>query len=904
MKKAPVQLGKKLKLNYYLLAFLVPLISMFIAMIIRGTEPFGNSYSMLYSDMYHQYYPFFYAFRDTLRSGGSLLYNWDVGMGMDYLGLISYYLASPLNLLSVLVPEGLVLEYFSLLMPIKLSLASLFFALFLGKVFGKKDPAIVMFGAFYGFCAWALGYQWNIMWLDTFALLPLVMLGTVSLMREGKFILYTVSLCLSVLTNYYIGFFTCIFVFLVFICYQICRWQGFVKFLADLCRIAVFSILAIGMTAILELPTLAALQTTQSSVNKFPQTLDFNIVDENTWAGLFDAMKQVAGNMSGGLEPTFKEGLPNVYCGVFSVIFAVLFLSAKEIKLRDKICCLFLLLFFSLSFIIRQLDYIWHGFHFPNMIPHRFSFLYSFVMLYMAYRAYLLRRQFKLWQIILAGVAALGVMLCAEDLTDPAYWGYNGAMLLLYIGVFVYGCLPKKAPQEKDKELRTKHLKELINRRQTASYLLCGVMLMEMILNLVNFNVAFPSTGVSNYPKGLEDTASIVEIMKELEDDNPFYRTEVNRSQTLNDGALNGFYGITTFTSSANVKVTEFMKALGYGAKNTYNRYRYEESSPIAELFLGLKYLIDREDQAVNSSYYDEVFSVGKVTLLKNNAYLPLGFLANAQLLNVDFSTATNDLIFQNELLRAAAGINTDPWTLIVGNPLTIYGSDNVNMKTTTQTGYSTYSATGTGTVTYSYSVEQDGYMCVELDLSKKNKFNIYVNGQCIETGSESTSGRSYSLPLTVSVGDVTAGDLVEVKFKCKQGESGTIRVNAGVMDAEIFREAHSILNASTLQLTTFKDTYLEGSINCNRSGVLYTSIPQNGNWIATVDGKPAQSVLIGDAMLGLLLPEGQHTVTFRYHNAAFSLGWKVTLGCAIVFGLLIWRAYPTPTRKKGKYQK
>ncbi len=903
MKKTPVRLGKQLKLNYYLLAFLVPLISMLIAMIIRGTEPFGNSYSMLYSDMYHQYYPFFYAFRDTLRSGGSLLYNWDVGLGMDYLGLISYYLASPLNLLSVLVPEGLVLEYFSLLMPIKLSLASLFFAIFLGKVFQKKDPAIVMFGAFYGFCAWALGYQWNVMWLDTFALLPLVVLGTVSLVKDGKFILYTLTLFLSVLSNYYIGFFTCIFVFLVFICYQICRWRGFAKFLADLCRIAVFSILAIGMTAILELPTIAALQTTQSSVNKFPQTLDFNIVDENTWAGLFDAMKQVAGNMNGGLEPTFKEGLPNVYCGVFSVIFAVLFLSAKQIKLRDKICSVFLLLFFSLSFIIRQLDYIWHGFHFPNMIPHRFSFLYSFVMLYMAYRAYLLRRQFKLWQVVLAGIAALGVMLCAEDLTDPAYWGYNGAMLLLYISVFVYSCLEKKAPEQKDKELRTKHLKELINRRQTASYLMCGVMLMEMILNLVNFNVAFPSTGVTNYPKGLDDTASIIAIMKELEDDNPFYRTEVPRSQTLNDGALNGFYGITTFTSSANVKVTEFMKTLGYGAKNTYNRYRYEESSPIAELFLGLKYLIDRDNQLTNNRYYDEVFTVGKVTLLENNAHLPLGFLANAQLLNVDFSTATNDLIFQNELLRAATGIGEDPWTLIVGYPLTITGSENVNMKTTTQTGYSTYSATGSGTVTYSYSVEQDGFMCVELDLSKKNKFNIYVNGRCIETGSESTSGRAYSLPLTVAVGDVAAGDVVEVKFKCKQGESGTIRVNAGIMDDDIFRKAHSILSKSTLQLTTFRDTYLEGSINCDRSGVLYTSIPQNGNWVATVDGKPAQTVLIGDAMLGLLLPEGQHTITFTYRNAAFSLGWKVSLGCAAVFGVLIWRLYPAPTRKKGKYQ-
>ena len=95
---------------YLALAFAFPVVCFLILMIIGGYTPFGD-YSMLYSDMYHQYYPFFKAFREALRSGDALLYNWSVGMGMDYLGLVSYYLASPLNLLSVFVPDGLVLEY-------------------------------------------------------------------------------------------------------------------------------------------------------------------------------------------------------------------------------------------------------------------------------------------------------------------------------------------------------------------------------------------------------------------------------------------------------------------------------------------------------------------------------------------------------------------------------------------------------------------------------------------------------------------------------------------------------------------------------------------------------------------------------------------------------------------------
>ena len=409
---------KNRKWNYVGLAFGFTFVGFLMVMIVKGLCPFGDS-AMLYSDAYHQYYPFFLAFRRAIHSGESLLYSWDVGLGMDYLGLIAYYLASPLNLLSVILPESWMLPYFSLLVPLKLGLASMFLALFLKKVFDTEDIGLALFGSFYGLCAWALAYLWNIMWLDTFALLPLVVLGMVSLLTKRKFLLYTLTLFLSIWANYYVGFFTCVFLLLIFFCYEFCRWGGWKKFFIDLGLMALFSAIAIGMTALLELPALAALQTTQSSVNTFPEGFQLNIASEDTWMGLLDAMRQVAGNMNGGLEPTFKEGLPNLYCGLFANAFAILFLFGKDIRTKDKLCAALLLLFFNISFIVRQLDYIWHGFHFTNMIPYRFSFLHSFVVLYMAYRAYLQRDSFRFWQILCAGLLAIGLVLCADNRFDP-----------------------------------------------------------------------------------------------------------------------------------------------------------------------------------------------------------------------------------------------------------------------------------------------------------------------------------------------------------------------------------------------------------------------------------------------------------------------------------------------------
>ena len=894
---------KNIKWNCLWIAFLIPVVGMLFVMIIAGAEPFGQN-SMLYSDMYHQYYPFFKAFRRALLSGDSLLYSWNVGMGMDYLGLISYYLASPLNLLSVLVPERFLLEFYSLLMPVKLGLASLFFAVFLKRTFRKEDISISLFGGFYGLCAWALGFQWNIMWLDTFALLPLVALGTLSLLRDKKFILYTLTLFLSVYANYYVGFFTCIFVLLLFICYQICCCTSLKRFFQDLCRIAFFSMLAIGMTAILTLPAFAALQTTQSSVNQFPTGFKMNIAKENTWLGLLDAMRQVAGNMSGGVELNFKEGLPNIYAGVGTILLAFLFLMARGVKLREKLCCVALLLFFNLSFILRQLDYIWHGFHFTNMIPYRFSFLYCFVMLCMAYRAWLLRNKFPTRYTVLAAVLTAVIMSCSDACLEPEFLAYNGSFLILYLIAFLAGQIrgPKPVVREgEDQEAAIKRSREIRNRRRAAARAMAAaVMAAELIASLVNFGCRFSFTSVRNYPKDTKYSASMIRYMvNDREDDTLFFRAEMTHSQTLNDGALNGYNGISTFTSSANVKTTLFMQALGYGAKNTYNRYCFEEASPVSNLFLDLKYMIDRDGRDKQSEYFNHIHHYGNTYLYENTAYLPLGFLTERELADVEFDSGNHPFLLQNRIFSAATGLEEDVWHTVSGSNLEITGED-VTVSDRNSSGYCSYrDGLKNSKVYYTYTVQQDGFFCVNLNLPKRNSVSISLNGEELYT-------ESMSLPQMLAVGDVAVGDVVTVRMTCKEDEKGTMTLTAAVLNNDLFRRGYEILKASTLELTQFRNTYVEGTIHCHRDGLLYVSIPQNGNWKVQVDGESAEIRLVGDCMIGVELTEGEHTVAFRYENKAFSLGWKVSLVCAAVLAALYVYIYkPKKTgHTKGKFEK
>ena len=91
-------------------AFFVPVVAMIIIFAQRGIFPFGEE-CFLRTDMYHQYAPFFSEFQYKLTHGGSLLYSWDIGMGVNFSALYAYYLASPVNWLLILCPKKFIIEY-------------------------------------------------------------------------------------------------------------------------------------------------------------------------------------------------------------------------------------------------------------------------------------------------------------------------------------------------------------------------------------------------------------------------------------------------------------------------------------------------------------------------------------------------------------------------------------------------------------------------------------------------------------------------------------------------------------------------------------------------------------------------------------------------------------------------
>ena len=100
----------------------------------------------------------------------------------------------------------------------------------------------------------------------------------------------------------------------------------------------------------------------------------------------------------------------------------------------------------------------------------------------------------------------------------------------------------------------------------------------------------------------------------------------------MRDGSLNDYNGLSMFNSMANVDTTRFFENFGMMGWKSGNRYTYAEGSPVTNVFMNLKYIISRDGVYRNTYDLSEAYAVGNEKLLKNDHYIPMGFMVNNNL--------------------------------------------------------------------------------------------------------------------------------------------------------------------------------------------------------------------------------------------------------------------------------
>lgn len=830
--KAKIVLSDKAKFRIgYALSFLIPVIILASLFIGRGVYPFDDSI-YLRSDCYHQYAPFHKELYRKLTEGGSLLYSWNIGMGVNFTALYSYYLASPVNfLLGLIAPDGNILVTIDIYILIKTGLCGLTCGYFLHKRYGGKNLSYAAIAVFYALSSYMAAFSWNIMWLDCLVLLPLIVLGLDRIIKDNKYFLYTIALGLSIFSNYYISIMICIFLFFYFIVrilttspskdchkYVLPRFLSFVK----------GSLLAGGIGACMILPEIAALSYTVSGEFTFP----------TEWQNYFSILDMASRSLMSVEVSIFNAHEPNLYCTVGIFMFLPMYFLCKDINIKEKYGTGFLLALFLISFNTNIPNYLFHGMHFPNSLPARESFIYIFLLVTVVYQVIININSFTKKQIAGSFFGGLGVILLLEELyvdksTYPFEIIYTSMMFLVFYFIISL-CLANKK----------------LNKTFVA-YLLFIVCIAEATTNSDHLK-SYSTTSYSAY---LDDNAAIESLISGIED-NDFYRVEKLDRRTKNDAAWHDYRGVSIFSSTANGSFTEYLGRLGF--EKSTNAYSYYGSTPFTSALLSVKYVISNrliEEPYLMSLYnYDETASR---YLYKLDYSLPLGFMIPSDFTSKWVCEGNNPFAVQNSFIEAATGYK-DMYTQVYAE---CKGS------------YTTIEPTE----------DCDLYIYVTNYIDNISWDIVNADGTAGDYGS--ASGLNHRQ--IVHIGNVTAGSKIDVS---SSDSVSSLQLYAYAFHKDVFDITFNTLASQGFEITKFEDTYIKGDITVKNDGLMYTSIIYDRGWSAYIDGKEVEISSINGALLAVPVPAGTHTIELKYCPENLVLGVSITvISIGILTFLIIW---------------
>lgn len=812
----------------YIAAFGLPFFICVIICIGNGVYPFGDN-CILHIDMYHQYCPFFTEFLNKLQSGGSLQYSWNLGLGSDFVSLYAYYLASPLNFLILLCPKSHVIEFMTLLIILKISASGLTFFLYIRhhyKLVGKDGrmhknqviPAIV-FSTAYALSGFVAAYSWDIMWMDCIALFPLIMIGLERLVQEKKAGLYYITLALCIFCNYYISIMICIFLVFAFVLLFFSQKKG--KGGAVL-RFGWYSLLAGASSAILLLPEIAVLSVSGSAEGGFPKTAEF----------YFNILAELGRGAAVTSVYTGNDHWPNLYAGAFSLFLVWIYVLNRRISWKEKVPRIAMLAFFLVSFAENQLDYIWHGMHFPQALPGRQSFLYSFVLLSMGFAAVRKRKGTKIWHIAVAAIVSMMLLLLSgwygdETVTEPVSLVITALFICVYAVTFVLTKITGK------------------KKRLAFAQFAVFVAVAELAINMAA--TGFGTTSRVAYTEKQTDYENLLKTAKEDNEEtgSGFYRVEDTERKTKNDDSLYGYASATIFSSLMNLDVSHLFQSLFMeGGKNFYC---YNGATPLSSSLFSVKYMLS--DSALEESPYRTLIGgSGSSFLYRNNYSLPLGFVMDEQAI-ANWTSSTADRMASLNSLTSALGAEGQ-----MLYPATCVTDENAGDTT--------------------IDIAEDGYYYA--DYVSCTSDTLTVNRSDGWTKQYSKTSHRYLIEL----GECKAGDEIHIL----NSNMESIEFQVYQLNEKVVQQAFDTLNAQTMQLTDMTDRKIEGKIQVQNAGRLILSVPADEGWTLYVDGKETEIEPLADALVGVHLEKGSYTIKLCYTTPGLKVGAGISLGAVILF--------------------
>ena len=631
------------------------------------------------------------------------------------------------------------------------------------------------------------------------------------------------------------------------------------------------SVLAALLAAFALLPVFFILQNSSATNSNFPTTF-------SSYFSIFDFFA----NHLAGVEPTIRSSgdtvYPNIYCGIISLVLAPLYMFSKKFSLREKIASTAVAALFFFSFNLNILNYIWHGFHFPNDLPYRFSFAYSFFLLFIGYRVLTNIDRISSRDILMSasGVALFCVFveeIGSANVDQTVVWT-SIIFAIVYAVVLVFLKNPKYA-------------------KTSISILLLTAICAELLIaDTPNYKVTQTK---DSYTSSYEDTDAVIEMIKEKEGEDGFYRMELATLLTRMDNSWFFYNGASTFTSMAYEDVAHLQHSLGLFG-NEINSYTYNVQTGLYNSMMSIKYVVDNSKYVSTDTYnpvmegnflYTKVDTYNDMTIFENNYWLPVAFSVDKGTDSSWIYNEENPFVVQNDFFYNASGVS-DVLSPINGVLSDVRNIENVDDAKVTEGIFNIYKQ-NTG--------EKGNEITFKYEIAETQNVYVYVSCRDVASVLVSADGFTYNQslenkPYILDVGTVKGGTDLYISYSLKDDSiSGSVNQYVYGMDQNKFIDAYeTIVENGVLDVSENKERYIRGTIKLAKDKMLYTSIPYDKGWDVYVDGEKLSDeniVKIGNALMGVNMESGEHTVEFKFTPRGMVPGIILSLIGVLILVLL-----------------
>ena len=195
----------KIKINKWLIISLsTTLLILLLTYALKGLYPFGETIFNTI-DFDTAYIPVYYKFWDIIHLKSSMLFDWNLGAGLNCYGsLLMNGLMYPTSWLILLFNRDYIPNAMNLLLIIKILNMNLFAFIALDKIFPKlEDCYKSILSLFYTFSGWTLIMCGSLLYIDVVSLFPIFILTYYNFIKKDKWIPFVSSLTLVLIICFY-----------------------------------------------------------------------------------------------------------------------------------------------------------------------------------------------------------------------------------------------------------------------------------------------------------------------------------------------------------------------------------------------------------------------------------------------------------------------------------------------------------------------------------------------------------------------------------------------------------------------------------------------------------------------------------------------------------------------------